>query len=95
MLLSHQVLIDFGLAYTTSLAEDKAVDLYVLERAITSAHASLSGLVRTVPRRPRTSSSHFVTRACGYTRQFDHIVDEYKRVSSSWKPTLVKFAEGT
>ena len=47
-----QVLIDFGLSYSTSLAEDKAVDLYVLERAITSAHASLSGLVRS-PSYPR------------------------------------------
>ena len=41
-----QVLIDFGLSYNTSLAEDKAVDLYVLERAITSAHSHYSGLVR-------------------------------------------------
>ena len=40
------MLIDFGLAYTTSLAEDKAVDLYVLERAITSAHSRYTGLVR-------------------------------------------------
>lgn len=40
------MLIDFGLSYTTTLAEDKAVDLYVLERAITSAHSTLGGLVR-------------------------------------------------
>ncbi|KAI0247526.1 hypothetical protein BJV78DRAFT_1337909 [Lactifluus subvellereus] len=32
------VLIDFGLAYTSTLAEDKAVDLYVLERAFASTH---------------------------------------------------------
>ncbi|PRP81583.1 TP53-regulating kinase-like [Planoprotostelium fungivorum] len=31
-------LIDFGLAYVTTLAEDKAVDLYVLERAFLSTH---------------------------------------------------------
>ncbi|KAI0031008.1 hypothetical protein K488DRAFT_79311 [Vararia minispora EC-137] len=31
-------LIDFGLAYTSALAEDKAVDLYVLERAFGSTH---------------------------------------------------------
>ena len=31
-------MIDFGLAYTSSLAEDKAVDLYVLERAFGSTH---------------------------------------------------------
>ena len=32
------MLIDFGLAYTSTLAEDKAVDLYVLERAFASTH---------------------------------------------------------
>ena len=32
------MLIDFGLAYTSSLVEDKAVDLYVLERAFASTH---------------------------------------------------------
>jgi len=32
------VLIDFGLAYQSSLVEDKAVDLYVLERAFSSTH---------------------------------------------------------
>jgi TP53 regulating kinase-like protein len=37
--MSHfQVLIDFGLSYQSSLVEDKAVDLYVLERAFTSTH---------------------------------------------------------
>lgn len=33
-----QVLIDFGLAYNSNLIEDKAVDLYVLERAFSSTH---------------------------------------------------------
>ncbi|KAF8151535.1 kinase-like domain-containing protein [Crassisporium funariophilum] len=32
------VLIDFGLSYHSSLVEDKAVDLYVLERAFSSTH---------------------------------------------------------
>jgi len=32
------VLIDFGLAYTSTMVEDKAVDLYVLERAFASTH---------------------------------------------------------
>jgi len=32
------VLIDFGLAFTSTLVEDKAVDLYVLERAFLSTH---------------------------------------------------------
>lgn len=33
-----QVLIDFGLSYISTLVEDKAVDLYVLERAFSSTH---------------------------------------------------------
>lgn len=36
------VLIDFGLSSVSSSAEDKAVDLYVLERAIASTHPHLS-----------------------------------------------------
>ena len=32
------VMIDFGLGYVESVAEDKAVDLYVLERALLSTH---------------------------------------------------------
>jgi TP53 regulating kinase-like protein len=33
--------IDFGLCHTTTQLEDRAVDLYVLERAIQSTHAQL------------------------------------------------------
>ncbi|KAJ3155215.1 TP53 regulating kinase [Geranomyces variabilis] len=32
------VLIDFGLSFVSTLVEDKAVDLYVLERALSSTH---------------------------------------------------------
>ncbi|TEB17868.1 hypothetical protein FA13DRAFT_1804218 [Coprinellus micaceus] len=32
------VLIDFGLSFVSTLVEDKAVDLYVLERAFASTH---------------------------------------------------------
>ena len=32
------MLIDFGLAFQSTLVEDKAVDLYVLERAFGSTH---------------------------------------------------------
>lgn len=38
MINNAKVLIDFGLSYVSALAEDKAVDLYVLERAFTSTH---------------------------------------------------------
>lgn len=34
------VMIDFGLSFFSTISEDKAVDLYVLERAFTSAHAT-------------------------------------------------------
>jgi tRNA A-37 threonylcarbamoyl transferase component Bud32 len=44
-LISRQVTIDFGLSYNSSLAEDKAVDLYVLERAFLSTHPSSEVLV--------------------------------------------------
>lgn len=43
-----QVLIDFGLAYTSSLVEDKAVDLYVLERAFSSTHPASEPLFASV-----------------------------------------------
>ncbi|BBN10412.1 TP53 regulating kinase and related kinases [Marchantia polymorpha subsp. ruderalis] len=42
------VMIDFGLSFTSALPEDKAVDLYVLERALISLHSSngdIMGLV--------------------------------------------------
>ena len=35
---SNLTLIDFGLSFVSSLAEDKGVDLYVLERALLSTH---------------------------------------------------------
>ncbi|KAJ7222619.1 kinase-like domain-containing protein [Mycena pura] len=42
------VLIDFGLSYQSSLVEDKAVDLYVLERAFSSTHPESEPLFATV-----------------------------------------------
>ncbi|KAL9643614.1 hypothetical protein ABK040_007096 [Willaertia magna] len=36
--INHIVMIDFGLSFITTLDEDKAVDLYVLERALLSTH---------------------------------------------------------
>lgn len=42
------VLIDFGLSYRSSLVEDKAVDLYVLERAFTSTHPDSEPLFASV-----------------------------------------------
>ncbi|KAJ9477022.1 EKC/KEOPS complex subunit BUD32 [Pseudozyma hubeiensis] len=42
------VLIDFGLSSVSAFAEDKAVDLYVLERAFASTHPASEALYRTI-----------------------------------------------
>lgn len=42
-----QVLIDFGLSTISTVPEDKAVDLYVLERAFNSAHSTSLDMVIT------------------------------------------------
>jgi Kae1-associated kinase Bud32 len=42
------VIIDFGLSYVSKLPEDKAVDLYVLERAFISTHPNSETMVRIV-----------------------------------------------
>lgn len=52
-----QVLIDFGLASTSSLVEDKAVDLYVLERTFTSTHPDSEPLLASV-----RTNSHVCSR---------------------------------
>jgi len=38
-------MIDYGLSFASKLAEDKAVDLYVLERAFLSTHTNSETLV--------------------------------------------------
>ncbi len=40
------MIIDFGLSTTSTVAEDKGVDLYVLERAFISAHSKQGPVVR-------------------------------------------------
>jgi TP53 regulating kinase-like protein len=40
-----QIVIDFGLASSQPLPEDKAVDLYVLERAMLSTHPNSQALI--------------------------------------------------
>mmetsp|Transcript_26507 Transcript_26507/g.47590 ORF Transcript_26507/g.47590 Transcript_26507/m.47590 type:complete len:87 (+) Transcript_26507:519-779(+) len=41
-----QYLIDFGLSFVSGLPEDKAVDLYCLERALLSTHQDSDALVK-------------------------------------------------
>lgn len=45
MVLCAQVVIDFGLSMNSTLPEEKGVDLYVMERAMGSAHSEHKGLV--------------------------------------------------
>lgn len=44
-----KVMIDFGLSVVSQVAEDKAVDLYVLERAFVSTHPNAEEMVRRGP----------------------------------------------
>lgn len=53
------VLIDFGLSFTSSLPEDKAVDLYVLERALLSMHSSCGKVMDRILAAYRKSSKHW------------------------------------
>ena len=41
-------MIDFGLSSTSALVEDKAVDLYVLERAFASTHFGSEHMVQCI-----------------------------------------------
>ncbi|XP_075507530.1 uncharacterized protein LOC142544356 [Primulina tabacum] len=53
------VLIDFGLSYTSTLPEDKAVDLYVLERALLSMHSSCGNVMDKILNAYRKSSKQW------------------------------------
>lgn len=50
------VLIDFGLSFTSTIPEDKAVDLYVLERALLSMHSSCGNVMDRILAAYRKSS---------------------------------------
>ena len=52
-------MIDFGLAQNTTLSEDKAVDLYVLSRAIASLHSKQGELFDWVFEAYRKHSRHW------------------------------------
>lgn len=53
------VLIDFGLSFISTLPEDKAVDLYVLERAFISMHSSCGDVMERVLAAYRKSSKQW------------------------------------
>ena len=51
------VMIDFGLASSKAIVEDKAVDLYVLERAFLSTHPNTEHLVQEILQSYRFAAS--------------------------------------
>ncbi|KAK8968077.1 hypothetical protein KSP40_PGU018990 [Platanthera guangdongensis] len=53
------VLIDFGLSFTSTIPEDKAVDLYVLERALLSMHSSCGNVMDRILAAYRKSSKQW------------------------------------
>ncbi|XP_057517525.1 uncharacterized protein LOC130798519 [Amaranthus tricolor] len=53
------VLIDFGLSFISTLPEDKAVDLYVLERALISMHSSCGDVMEKLLAAYRKSSKQW------------------------------------
>ncbi|RCV43065.1 hypothetical protein SETIT_9G265900v2 [Setaria italica] len=53
------VLIDFGLSFTSTIPEDKAVDLYVLERALISMHSSCGDVMEKILAAYRKSSKQW------------------------------------
>lgn len=64
-------LIDFGLSYTKSSDEDKAVDLYVLERALLSKHSDVSWFF-----------DNFLTHYAGFNKSTERVVKKLSEVRS-------------
>ena len=88
------LLIDFGLSFNSALAEDKAVDLYVLERALLSLHSAHEGLVSaaswTVNGHRGTQPLLLPDVGC----QMEAVLATYTRSSRYWSATLNKLAQG-
>ncbi|TVU31113.1 hypothetical protein EJB05_22784, partial [Eragrostis curvula] len=72
------VLIDFGLSFTSTIPEDKAVDLYVLERALISMHSSCGDV---------NNSFIFVMD------KMEKILAAYRKASKQWCATTNKLAQ--
>lgn len=97
------VVIDFGLATNTAAAEDRAVDLFVLERALTAAHspgsgaggeaaAAPGGVGTSAAAPPPPPPKHGPAAHCP-DALFAAVLTSYRRHCSGWRPTLAKFAE--
>ncbi|KAL0118321.1 hypothetical protein PUN28_009158 [Cardiocondyla obscurior] len=75
------VMIDFGLARVDSTQEDKAVDLYVLERSLLSAHSEVLTLFSRI--------FHYYQQHYQNKKQCEQIVAKYKQVQARGRKRLM------
>ncbi|XP_076383488.1 TP53 regulating kinase [Megalopta genalis] len=75
------VMIDFGLARVESSLEDKAVDLYVLERSLLSAHSEVPSLFSEIF---ETYQKHYANK-----KQCNEVVSKYKDVQMRGRKRLM------
>ncbi|XP_053971822.1 EKC/KEOPS complex subunit TP53RK [Hylaeus anthracinus] len=75
------VVIDFGLARVESSVEDKAVDLYVLERSLLSAHSEIPLLFLEIF---NTYQKHYINKI-----QCKEVVSKYKDVQARGRKRLM------
>ena len=75
-------MIDFGLANSQPLPEDKAVDLYVMERAFASTHVNSEHLVcgRCLSACEQSRLADAVLR-CGVLQQVEEVLRAYRAKS--------------
>lgn len=78
---NHFVMIDFGLARIDSTVEDKAVDIYVLERSLISAHSEVSTLFQKIY---ESYQKHYKNKA-----QCKEIVNKYVEVRARGRKRLM------
>lgn len=84
-----QTVIDFGLANSQPLPEDKAVDLYVMERAFASTHINSEKLVRSIW---GFGQGHDLSLAFG-SLQVEEVLRAYKARSRRADATFQKLAQ--
>lgn len=75
------VMIDFGLARLDSTVEDKAVDLYVLERSLLSAHSEVPTLFSRI--------FHHYQQNYQNKSQCEQVLAKYKQVQARGRKRLM------
>ena len=68
----HITLIDFGLSYTSSRDEDKAVDLHLFHRALESKHHSILTI----------AWRHFLKGYRDTSSEADKVIDRLRKVEA-------------